>query len=146
MKQNFLYLMAALAITMLMPNLSWAKSKKASEWPIEIFEAMDNSKLVIFIKDKDIEVSPVWFPAKGGPPMGIAAVLNKVNKWVEEDPSLNGLGVSEIELKPINRHKNHWYYLVQLKSLTDVKMKPSYVAVLFTGKVVPAMVEPASIK
>ncbi len=143
MKQMKIYLALALAFATLLPNASWAKS---TDWPIEIFESMDNSKLIIFLKDADIAVSPEWQPATGAPPMGIATVLTKVNQWIADDASLKGLGVNEIELKPINKHKRHWYYLVKLKSLENLKQKPTYVAVLLSGKVVPAMVEPASIK
>ena len=77
--------------------------------------------------------------------MGIASVISKVNQWVAQDIRLKGLTVHEIELKPIKQHKNHWYYLVHLGE-THHSKKTSYVAVLFSGKVVPAMVKPVSIK
>jgi len=131
---------------MLVPSLLWAHQAKSTAWPIEIFEVMDDSRIIIFIKDDDIATSPVWHPAEGGPPMSIAVLLTKVNKWIAEDPRLKGFGVHEIELKPINHHKDHWYYLVQLKPEKNGKKKPSYIAVLLNGKVVPAMVKPASIK
>ncbi len=132
--------------SVVVPALSFAQAEKSATWPLEIFEVMDNSKLVIFIKDKDIEKSPSWSPAQGKPPLSIEKVLDSVKKWIAHNPDLNGLAVRGIKLKPINHHKNHWYYIVQLKSISEINKKPGYIAVLLSGQVVPAMVEPASIK
>lgn len=137
------YDLVLFALILLAPGLSWGQSKLS--WPLEIFDVMDNKQLVIFVRDEDIAKSPQWQPAKGGPAMGVATVINKVNQWVAQDIRLKGLTVHEIELKPIKRHKNHWYYLVHLGDSHHSK-KTSYVAVLFSGKVVPAMVKPVSIK
>lgn len=130
----------------LLSVLSSVQASVQSKWPIEIFDVMDNSKIIVFIKDDDINASPKWQPADGGPPMSIEGVLQEVNKWVKADASLKDLDINEIELKPINHHKGHWYYLVQLKSSIDYRQKPRFVAVLLSGKVVPAMVKPVSIK
>ncbi len=119
-----------------------------SHWPVEIYDVMDNQKLVIFLANEDIAESPQWQPAEGGPPVSIADALEYAHSWIEQEPQLKGAKVQEIELKPVHEHKreNRWYYLLQLRSETDGKTTANYIAILFNGKVVPAIVEPASIK
>ncbi|MFQ5644009.1 MAG: hypothetical protein ACE5FQ_09955 [Thiogranum sp.] len=117
-------------------------------WPVEIFDVMDNQKLVIFLANEDIAESPQWLPVQGGPPVSIAAALEHARSWIEQEPQLKGASVYEIELKPIHDHEseNRWYYLLQLRTEKDGKLSARYIAVLFNGKVVPAIAEPASIK
>ncbi len=128
--------------------LSTASQAKAGLWPVEIFDVMDNQRLVVFLHDEDIEASPAWQPADGGPPLTIADVLEHTQAWIANDPRLSGAEVHEIELKPIHQHKqdHRWYYLVQLRTMHDGKSKTSYTAVLFNGKVVAAIAEPESYK
>ena len=117
-------------------------------WPVEIFDVMDNQKLVVFLANEDIAASPQWQPVQGGPPVSIAAALEHARSWIEQEPQLKGARVYEVELKPIHKHEreNRWYYLLQLRTEKDGRPSAHYIAVLFTGKVVPAIAEPASIK
>jgi len=115
-------------------------------WPAEIFEVMDNHRLVIFLDDEDIVKSPEWQPATSPPPLTIAEVLKIVSIWISRDSRLSTAWVHEIELKPIKHHENRWYYLLQLQSTNNGKIEENYIAVLFSGKVVPAIAEPAAIK
>lgn len=141
------FLLPSLFAGVLLPAL-YAGQAEAGHWPVEIYDIMDNHKVVVFLRDEDIAASPRWQPVDGGPPLTIAAMLEQVNHWIGKDAQLAGAEVYEIELKPIQQHKQEqrWYYLVQLHSLQDGKHVNHYVAVLFNGKVVPAVVEPASIK
>jgi len=117
-------------------------------WPVEIFDVMDNQKLVIFIANEDIAASPQWQPAQGGPPVSIAAALEQARSWIEHEPPLKGARIHEIELKLIHEHEheNRWYYLLQLRTEKDGKISAHYIAILFNGKIVPAIAEPASLK
>ena len=75
-------------------------------WPVEIFDVMDNQKLVIFLANEDIVSSPQWRPVQGGPPVSIAAVLEYTRSWIEQEPRLKDASVYEIELKPIHEHES----------------------------------------
>jgi len=141
------FLLLSLLIIVILPFIP-AGQAGAGHWPVEIYDVMDNNKVVIFLRNEDITASPQWQPADGGPPLTIAATLEHVKSWIEKDEQLKGAEVYEIELKPIQQHEqeHRWYYLVQLHGLRDGKPGDYYIAVLFNGKIVPAVVEPASIK
>ncbi|VAW81829.1 hypothetical protein MNBD_GAMMA13-1156 [hydrothermal vent metagenome] len=117
-------------------------------WPVEIFDVMDNQRLVIFLANEDIVASPQWQPIQGGPPLSIAAALEHTSRWIAQEPRLKGAKVHEIKLNRIHGYEsdNRWYYLFQLRTHKGRKSSAHYVAVLFNGKVVPVIVEPASIK
>jgi hypothetical protein len=121
---------------------------EASHFPLEIFDVLDNHRLVTFIRSEDIAASPQWVPSDGAPPLTIGEVIFQVAREIERDPRLRGAKIYEIELKPINGHasENRWYYLLQLRTHRDRKPKAHYLAVLMSGKVVPTIEEPASIK
>lgn len=137
-----------MAIASTITTATWAK---AANWPVEIFEIMDDQTLVIFLQEEDIAATPRWQPAKGGPPLTVAQALDAARRWIGSHPRLHGARIDAIELKPIHDYeKEHrWYYLLQLHAIDDddtVKVKAHYAAVLFSGKVVPAIAEPASTK
>lgn len=137
-----------LAMAMAMTALGAAARPGSALWPVEIFDVMDGQRLVVFLHNEDIAASPVWQPTEGGPPLTIAETLGHVEDWIAKDPRLAGAEIREIELKPIHEHEmeHRWYYLVQLHGVQNGRSKAFYAAVLFTGKVVPAIAEPASIK
>jgi|GEM_PF-932907 len=136
-----------LALCLLLPLL-YAARADAGQWPLEIFEVMDDKKIVVFLKDEEIAASPEWQPAEGAPPLSIGSVLKTVGDWVEKDPRLAGSQVQELALKPIHGHeKEHrWYYLVRLHGKQDPRKTTHYLIVLLSGKVTPAIVEPMAIK
>lgn len=135
-------------LVLALPALDAAARTGSGLWPVEIFDVMDGQRLVVFLHNEDIAASRPWQPSEGGPPLTIAEVLEHIKDWVVKDPRLTGAQVREIELKPIHEHEmeHRWYYLVQLHGTRNGRPKAFYAAVLFTGKIVPAMVEPASIK
>ena len=120
----------------------------AAPWPLEIFDVMDDHKIVVFLHDEDIAAGPQWRPSEGAPPLTIEAALRHLRVWIANDKRLDGAEFHELELKPIHGHsqEHRWYYLVQLSHTDGGHGKPRYAVILFNGKVVPAMVEPASIK
>jgi len=117
-------------------------------WPVELFDVMDNHTLVIFLGDEDISKSPKWMPSEGRPPLTIEGALKYAREWISHDSSLSKAKVHEIELKPVHNHeKEHsWYYLIQLHTTNNNKTTAHYIAILFNGKVVPAIVKPTSYK
>ncbi len=137
-------------------RLSWsivllllvAQTAGAVQWPLEIFEIMDDRKIVVFLEEADITTSPTWDPAEGGPPLTLAEVVQKLSDWVGASDRLADLKIHEIKLKPIRHHESEqrWYYLVQLRRQIDGQPDRHYVAVLMNGKVVPALREPSSLK
>ena len=120
----------------------------AAPWPLEIYDVMDDHKIVVFLHDDDIIASPEWRPSEGPPPLTIEAALRHLRDWIGNDKRLAGAEFHELELKPIHSHdqQHRWYYLVQLTHVDGGHGKPRYAVILLNGKVVPAMVEPASFK
>jgi hypothetical protein len=131
-----------------MAAVSTPSMARTNLWPVEIFDVMDNQKLVLFLRNEDIVSSPSWQPTDGAPPLTIAEALQHIHAWIEKDPRLTGAKVHELELKPIHDHQqsNRWYYLLQLLTERDGKPVTSYAAVLMSGKVVAAIAEPSSFK
>ncbi len=124
----------------------FAASANAGKWPIEIFESMDGKKIVVFLEDKDVSDSPQWKPYEKAPQLTVDGALRRLRSWLENQGKIN-LVVKEIDLKRIHGHEmeNRWYYLVELHDAKS-KKKTDYAAVLFNGKVVPAIAEPSAIK
>lgn len=121
----------------------------AALWPQEIIDTMDDQRLVVFLPNADIAASPEWQPMEGTPPpLTIADAIAHLKKWMAGGPRYRNAEIHEIELKPIHGHEqeHRWYYLFQLRRPDTGKRKRIYAAVLLNGKVVPAIVEPSSIK
>ena len=117
-------------------------------YPLEIYDVLDDHRLVIFLRGEDIAASPQWLPGEGAPPLTVAEAIARMRRQIEQDVRLKGAKFYEIELKPIHKHdqENRWYYLLQFRTHGEHKPKAHYFAVLLSGKVVPAIEEPASIK
>lgn len=116
-------------------------------FPLEIFDVLDDHRLVVFLRDNDIAASPQWRPGEGAPQLTIAEAIEQIRQHINEhDLRLQDAHLHEIELKPIHGHEqeHRWYYLLQMR--VPGKHKAYYFAVLFSGKVVPAIEEPMSIK
>lgn len=118
----------------------------AYEAPIEIIEYMDNTKIIAFINEADMNKSQDWQPADGVPPLTINGALKAIEKQASAYPELKDTVLTEIELKPIPRHEEHWHYIVKMKSKYNQKSKPHYVIVLMDGKVFPGLKEPEMLK
>ncbi len=134
-----------LAIAVLLAAIG---SVNASPWPLEIIDHLDETKIVIYIKEADIEASPLWNPASGTPTFGLSELLETVAAWKEKNKWDAADGIEKIELKPIMHHEKEgrWYYLVQLKNVEKGKRSHQYLAVLMSGKAVAAIMEPEAYK
>ena len=124
------------------------RTADAANWPLEVFERMDDKRIVVFLTEEDIDSSPAWEPAEGSPPLTLAAVIQVLDTWIQASIDRAGLKIHEIKLKAIPHHEldHHWYYLVQLTKRIDAKTEREYAAILMDGKLVPAIREPASVK
>ncbi len=125
-------------------------SASAFQFPLEIIDYMDNSRIIIYANKSDINQSPRWaITDNTPPPLTISSLISKVNKWTVQQKDLQDARVNEIELKKMQQHEkdNYWYYLVQLKSTQAAKNKNiHYIAVLMNGKILTAIKEPSSYK
>lgn len=115
-------------------------------FPVEIFEYIDNTKIVAFINKEDIDKTETWSPFSGTPPLTIAKALKHIKKTLTSDMKSKHISKIVIELKQIPNHKKHWYYLVKLAYEANNKQEFHYFVVLMNGKVIAALEEPESIK
>jgi len=131
-------------------SCTWVGTVAGSDlWPEEIIDSMDGQRLVVFLPNADIAASPQWMPAEGvSPPLTIAEAIAHLTQWMTTDPRYQDDEIHEIKLTPIRHHEqeHRWYYLFQLRRPGDGARKAMYAAVLLNGKIVPAIVEPSSIK
>jgi len=120
----------------------------ATQFPLEIIDYLDDTKIVIFINEADIDEAPTWNPSAGAPPLTIEHLVKDVQKWGAANPNLTHAIIHKIELKPILHHEkqNRWYYLIQMKVQVDDHSDMHYLAVLMNGKILSAMKEPTSYK
>ncbi|HFD86978.1 MAG TPA: hypothetical protein ENJ35_04810, partial [Gammaproteobacteria bacterium] len=105
---------------------AFLQAAHATPWPLEIIDHLDETKIVIYVSESDIEASPQWNPAAGAPKFGLDELFKAVNDWQKKNKCTDADGIEKIELKPIlHQHKEgRWYYLVQLKDMA--KAKPSH--------------------
>ena len=118
----------------------------AYEFPIEIIEYIDNTKVVVFINEEDIDNSQRWSPFKSPPPLTITAALNLMQKQVASDPALAKASLTGIELKPIPHHDDQWHYLVKINTQIDGKSHSHYFFLLMNGKIIAGLKEPETLK
>lgn len=121
---------------------------QAAPWPLEIIDHLDETKIVIFVNESDIEAAPKWNPDDGAPAFGLKEVLDSVNRWRQENNCSNQDSIEKIELKPIAHHEKQgrWYYLVQLKNVKKSAHAHRFLAILMNGKTAAAMMEPEALK
>ena len=119
---------------------------------IEIFEKFDDVRLVSFINESDIENYPQWSALRGEPPLTISQAIQAVKTFhdsrnVEKNNTAYTNSIKEIELRQMSAHKkNYWHYLIKVKKENTKKIHYQVYVVLMNGKVIPAMIEPDSIK
>ena len=119
---------------------------QAMEFPIEVIEYIDNSRVVAFINESDIDKTLSWTPFTSAPPLSLNSALGLIQKYATSDLKLNNATLSEIELRQIPKHKNYWHYLVKMQASVDEKMRNYYFIVLMNGKIISGIREPQSIK
>ena len=128
---------------LLMLMLLLSTNAYALQPKIEIVEQFDNLRMVTFISKKDISNSPKWNPNLEVPPLSVDGAIKAVKKFLKN--SKNSIEISEVEIRPVPRHENHWHYLIKLTNNTKQTKYDIYV-VLMDGKVIPAIIEPQGYK
>ena len=119
----------------------------AYKFPTEIIEYIDNTKIVAFINENDLQKTLPWSPRESvTPPLTMENALKAVQKYAAADSTLSHAALGEIELKQIPHHEKLWHYLVQMKTQSNEKSESHYLIVLMNGKVLPGLKEPEVIK
>jgi hypothetical protein len=120
----------------------------AKEFPLEIIERFADARIVIYTRQSAIDAAPAWNPSQGAPPLSIEALIKAVEKWSAAEPQPATAFIRKIELKPIRHeeNRNRWYYLVQLDVKEQGRSSTRYLAVLMSGKILPAIREPEPYK
>jgi len=120
---------------------------QASQFPIQVIEQFDDVRIVAFINEDDVNDSAAWNPLEEAPPLSIASAIGAIKKHSAENASYpSAFSITEIELRQIPLHKNRWHYLIKIRSNVDHEFKNTFYVVLMNGKIIPAIVEPRSIK
>ena len=120
---------------------------QSSPFPIQIIEQFDDTKIVAFINENEVNDSAQWNPLETAPPLSITSAIEAVKKhYLAQNRSLDSLSITEIEVRQLPHHKNHWHYLIKIKSTLNDVFKNTFYVVLMDGKVIPAIAEPKSYK
>jgi hypothetical protein len=127
-------------------SLLFSARLPALGFPVEIIESVDNSRVVAFLSEADIEQAINWVPFSGGPPLAIADALKAVRQQIAADPELSGAELTEIGLRQIPHHEQHWHYLVKLQTRSGDRVIAHYFIVLLDGKVIRGLREPQAVK
>lgn len=110
---------------------------------VEIIEQIDNSRMVAFVEQADIEAGPAWIPGASPIPLSVDAALQSISRFSEASGRADA--IDEIEIRKVPGHEKRWHYLVKV---ADDRMTTRYrlYLVLMNGKVVPAIIEPEGYK
>ncbi len=118
----------------------------AIEFPLEVIESIDNTRVVAFISQKDIDAAGTWEPLRSPPPVALAQALDAVLAALSQHGvAAESIRLASAELKEFPHQPGHWHYLVRLKK-TSGKPHPRFYVVLMNGKVIPAAMEPEAYK
>jgi len=126
--------------------LSLSSGAFAFKFPIEMIEGVDGARVIVYINEEDIDTDVHWAPFEGEPPVSVGEALAAVRTHVEQNASFGDVTLRDIQLRRIPRHDNDWHYMVVLQSQRGGSPVLHYYAVLMTGKVIPAILEPESYK
>ena len=118
----------------------------ANEYPVEIFEYLDNTKVVAFLKGSDIDKTTPWVPLQTEVPLSVDDALKAASDLAETEHNLKHIVLTSIELKQIPGHPKYWHYLVKMKAENNGEIQAQYFVVLLDGKVIPAVKEPEAFK
>lgn len=119
---------------------------QAYQLPVEIFEYIDDVKIVAFIDMKDLQAAKSFKGFGTSPPLSIAGALSALEKHIAvHQPEISGARLEEIALRRIPHHSAYWHYAVKLKN-GNPKTPYHYFVILMSGKVIPAVHEIAAVK
>lgn len=114
---------------------------QASALPAEVVENLDESRIVLYLSEPQIEAMPAWRPGEGKPPMSLEEAVNRTLAWTGERDLYKDASIYELKYKPVHNYEalDRWYYLVELRLPGGRK---HFLAVLPGGAVIPAIQEP----
>ena len=121
-------------------------SLHAFNFPVEIIEFMDDSRVAASINESDIDSSVGWVPFESAPPLSVADALDAIQTYLKARGETPDATLVEVELKQIPNHDAHWHYLVKFKVADDDTTQMNYFFVLMSGKVIPGVKQPQSVK
>ncbi len=131
---------AVLVIALLLTGVT----AQAYQLPVEVFEYMDDVKVVAFIDKKDMAAVQARDPS--APLLTIKGALAVVKKHItRHQPEIGEAKLEEITFRKLPGFPGRWHYLVKLKN-ADPRMPYHYFVVLMNGKVIPAVKEIAAVK
>lgn len=118
----------------------------AIEFPLEVIESIDDTRVAAFISQEDIDAAGTWEPLRTPPPMTLAQALDAVLATLtDHGVAAESVRLASVELKEFPHQPGHWHYLVRLKK-TSGKPHPRFYVVLMSGRVIPAAMEPEAYK
>ena len=123
-----------------------AASAQAFDFPIQVIEYVDDTKVVASIQEEDMNAGQPWRPFEDAPPLSVEQALEAVAGAIASDPVLADATLDEIELRRVPHQENHWHYMVKLKTEAPTPHHTHYYVVLMNGKVVPALKQPRMIR
>ncbi|HEB57623.1 MAG TPA: hypothetical protein ENJ01_00185 [Gammaproteobacteria bacterium] len=112
---------------------------------VEIIERFDDFRIVAFIDEADLADYPVWDPMQGEVPLSIGGAIQAVRAKHNHMHLQNSI-VREIELREIAGRRNYWHYLIVTRDASRDDAQDEVYVVLMNGKVIPAIIEPESVK
>jgi hypothetical protein len=127
-------------------GLVLAGSARAFDFPIQVTEYVDDVRVVAYIDEQDMETETPWHPFEAAPPLSVEQALKAVAGQIASDEALAGARLAEIVLRRIPHHESYWHYMVKLKTDAPTPHHTHYYLVLMSGKVIPALKRPPSIK
>ena len=115
-------------------------------FPIEIFEYVDNARVVAFINQSDIDATRNWHPFDEAVPLTVDQATERMNSYMASAPELEGGRLEEIVLRRIPQHEKQWHYMFKMRTDPAQGSQAHYFVMLMSGKIIPAIREPESIK
>jgi len=121
-----------------------ATSAYASQSNVVIYEQFDDIKVVAVINEKDIENSPKWHPGSEPLPLSVDDAIKAMHDFISQ-PKVIG-SIEEIEIRTLKDFPGYWHYLFKVAASEADSRRHEMYLVLMSGKVIPAFIEPESIK
>lgn len=114
---------------------------------VPVDEMFEGNHLSLYLDPQELDALPKWAPGDKAPPLSLADAIAKFRAWLKDTaPQYDDVEYEEIALKSIRRQDGSrlWHYLIRYNGVAKgyVIHKPEqFAAVLFDGKVLPAVLE-----
>ena len=137
----------AMSKSLLLLLACWSAPILAYQFPFEVTEYIDDTKVDVFIDPRDLAAQQPWKPFQAPLPLTLDQALAAIARGIKQDRRIDRARLMGVELKPIPRRPGLWHYLVKMQAqLAGGQHRPLYFIVLMNGKVIPAIREPEAIK